>query len=334
MTKGFLYLGLLVALLGSLLVYGCQSAAPSPSPEKKAESPKAEVAEVSTLKIGNLPVANGADVLAAEKLGYFKDEGLTVESTMAMGAEGLQAVVAGKLNFVGATFISVPTARAEGIDFVVVAGRNGAQKAPPDSAALMVLKDGPIQSAKDLEGKRIGINLLNNVNWLYARELVARNGVDPKKITFAEIGFPQMGDALYNKQVDAVFSTEPFTMIMRDSGKARALSYPFVEIEPGLNIAQWIASEKWVKANPIATRKFARAMTRTIEYLNSNPEEKLKLIAEYTKQDAEVLRKTTLDVLSTKVDVKSLQNQIALMVKHEMLKQSVDASTMMWETAK
>ncbi|MBI4320067.1 MAG: ABC transporter substrate-binding protein [Chloroflexi bacterium] len=308
---------------------------PPKTEAKKAEAPKAEKPEVSKIRLGTIPIAPLATMLVADKLGYFKDEGLTYEATsMAGGAVSLPAVTAGKLEFAYAAFPSIPLGRSEGFDYVVVVGGNSSQKTRPDAATLFVAQDGPIKSLKDLEGKRIAINVINSINWLYVREFLDKNGIDPKKVNFVEIGFPQMADLLANKQVDAVFNTEPFTTIMNDSGKFIALAYPYVDVQPGTNIAHWVASEKWVKANPITTRKFARAITRAIDYLNASRDEQVKFIAEYTKGDVNLLKKATLDLYVAKADVTSLQNMTDLMLKHGMLKQKVDIAPFIWETAK
>src|ERR687891_313208 len=51
---------------------------------------------------------------------------------------------------------------------------------------------------------------LNNVVWLTVRALVEKRGGDPRKLSFIEVPFPQMLDALLNDRVDAIANIEPF----------------------------------------------------------------------------------------------------------------------------
>ena len=77
-----------------------------------------------------------------------------------------------------------------------------------------------------------------------------KRGVDPKKVEFLEIPFPQMADALFQKRVDAVWNVEPFVTFMTQSGKAKVLAYPYLDNIPGMDISNYYAKESWIKANP------------------------------------------------------------------------------------
>ena len=76
----------------------------------------AQAQESSTIRIGSLGIADNVPVLIADKLGYFKDEGISVTvTTFAGGAAALPALFAGKIDIVNSNVISVLLARAQEI---------------------------------------------------------------------------------------------------------------------------------------------------------------------------------------------------------------------------
>ena len=69
-----------------------------------------------------------------------------------------------------------------------------------------------------------------------------------------------MADALFQKRLDAVWNVEPFVTFMMKSGKAELLAYPYTETIPGMDIADYIAKESWIRANTDVARRFKRAI--------------------------------------------------------------------------
>ena len=153
------------------------------------------------------------------------------------GAVGMSLVEAGKLHFVGAEVVSVLQGISQGFDFVLAVPTDSMSSKPPTVSALLVRQDPPIRGARDLEGKSIATNALNNFVWLTVREWARRNGADVTKIHFREVPFPQMPDALINNLVDAAHMWEPFVSVTMATGKARVLSYPLLDIRPGMQFA-------------------------------------------------------------------------------------------------
>ena len=133
--------------------------------------------------------------------------------------------------------------KTQGFDIVILSNHNNAQASSPDAAGILVRTDGP-KSLKELEGKRVLVNNLQNVNWAYTREAIARAGGNPDKVQFLEVGFPLMVDSLLGGQADAASTTEPFTTIGVGTGKLRVLSYMFTELQPNLNIAGWLSTTR------------------------------------------------------------------------------------------
>ncbi|MBI4321081.1 MAG: ABC transporter substrate-binding protein [Chloroflexi bacterium] len=297
--------------------------------------PAAKKPEVSQVKAGIMVVENVSPLYAAEKLGYFKDEGLQVEqTTLGGGAEILPGIVAGKINFGYSNVVSVLQARSQGFDMSIISSSFAVPTSPPDVNSLMVKADSPFKSAQDLAGKRMAVNNINNLPWVLMRAWLKKNGVDPNTVTFREVPLPQTADAIANGQVEAGYMVPPFSTAALQQGKLKVLANPDMDFQPGMDFGVFAASEKWVKENPAATAAFVRAYSRATDLFNKDLAERKKYTAENTKIEPALMDKMTLGVLRVKIDAAALQKTADLMLEHGLLKEKMDVSKAIWDTAK
>jgi NitT/TauT family transport system substrate-binding protein len=302
---------------GAIIAAAIVLAPPAPS---AAQSPA-----LAKIRINKIPIAPFVPVDYALSRGWFKDEGLDVSiDAVAAGAVAVQALAGRKLDIIYSSLDTGLRAYAQGFDINILSNHNNAQTTPPDADAILVRKDSGYRSLKDLEGKRVLVNSLLNVNWAYAREAISRAGGNPDKAQFLELGFPQMVDALLGGQADAASTTEPFTTIGLGSGKLAAASYMFVDVQPGLNIAGWITTSAWVKQHMKEAVAFRRVVQKAMDALDQNPEEKTKAILQYTPLKADLLSHITLDRWTTKTDPADLQKQIEVYKKQGAMDKTYD----------
>ena len=120
--------------------------------------------------------------------------------------------------------ISLYQAHVEGFDFKLIAGGATNVRGSNETHAIVVGKDSPIKSAKDLEGKTVAVNTLNNIVHLMAMAWVDKNGGNASKVKFVEIPFPQMEAALIAGKVDAISVQEPFAAAAARRPEARVLA--------------------------------------------------------------------------------------------------------------
>ncbi|MBI4318795.1 MAG: ABC transporter substrate-binding protein [Chloroflexi bacterium] len=308
-------------------------ATPAPKPAAATPAPAAQKPEVSQIKTAVMLIENAGTIYAADKLGFFKDEGLTIDNRIVeSGGENL--VVAGQVQFSYTNTPSIIQARSQGFDVVIVTANAAVTTPQPPASGLYVKADSPIKTAKDLEGKRIGMVRIRTLAWLTARGWLKDNGVDVEKTVWREIPFPQMGDAIVNGMVDAGYMVEPFITIWRAQEKLRFVANVDYEFQGGMDISPYVASEKWVKQNPVTTRAFARAVGRAMDALNKDRSLRNRFAVEFAKANPDLVDKLGLMTLRTKVDAKALQKTADLMLEHGLLDKKFDVSPMIWETAK
>jgi NitT/TauT family transport system substrate-binding protein len=90
-------------------------------------------------------------------------------------------------------------------------------------AVVMVKADSPIQSMKDLKGKRVAIPSRFAVDYLFVRRLLKQHGMTAGDVTIVEMNPPDMPAALYAGAVAAYATGEPFGAVAEKAGYARPL---------------------------------------------------------------------------------------------------------------
>jgi NitT/TauT family transport system substrate-binding protein len=300
-------------------------------------------AEVKKVKVGILPISSMLPLFLANEWGWYNDVGLDVELVkMRGGATILPAIAGGSIQMGYSNVISTILARSRGLDFQIIANnfveayvKNPAEPGgyATSSTGVLVLKDSGIANAKDLEGKKVAVNAIKNIDWMALWEWMKKNRADPQKITWVEVGFPKMIPALLGKKVDAVQATEPFKTILRSKG-AVLLANTMHGLRPGLSVACFVASEEWINKNPDVVEGFVFATGKAQSYVNSHPKERNQLVSKYTKVTQKLAEKMTWHNFQPKADLDSLKLWIELSLKHGLLKKAPDLEELVYKTAR
>lgn len=291
-----------------------------------AAQPVAEQARpLVKVRINKIPIASYVPIDFALSRGWFKEAGLDVSiETVAAGAVAMQALAGRKLDIIFTALDVGLRAYAQGFDVVILAANNNTPLKPPAGEAILVRKDIGISSLKDLEGKRFLVSSLGNVDWAYSREGISRAGGNPSQVQFLELAFPQMVDAMLGGQADAAAATEPFTTIGSETGKLGVIAYTFVDVQPGLNIAGWVADGGWFKQHREAALGFRSVVQKAIDYLDADPKEKTKAILQFTTLKPDLLSRIILDDWTTKIDADDLKKQLDVYKKQGSIDKMFD----------
>lgn len=288
----------------------------------------ASAQEKKTLRISIIPIVDVGPLFAAIQQGYFAEVGLEIDTApVAGGAAGVPGLIAGAYDVVFTNVVSTALARSQGLPVKIIAPASANGPEPPEGAALLVRKGEGLKSGADFEGKSIAVNTQNNIIWLYVRAWVKKTGGDPSKVTFREVPFPQMLDALRGKQVDGVFVVDPFRTAGQRDPELEQIAWPYHAVQPGASIAQYIVTERFLADNPETVRRFTAALHKGIEWANEHigTPELNKLIASYTRMTPERIAGMSFRTWPTTVDVDSISKTIELMREHELLKGEVKA---------
>src|SRR5262245_49160318 len=279
------------------------------------------------IRLGVLPFSESLAAIIADKQGFFKDEGLEVEITkFDSGAIAVPVLQSGRMDIVLSNTIATFQAIEQGLDAVVLAPGAIVRDSPPDTTtALIVLKDS-IKSLKDLEGKRIAVNVINSSAWLHMVAALEKHGVDRSKVRFAEVPFPQMNDPLLNRQLDAVGQVEPFRSALMATGNAEIVSWTYEETAPNTAITQYIAIKPWAEKNKATAAKVVRALIKGAKFASSNEGVTRDINQQFTNLNPALKDKVLLPRLGTEIRLKEMNYTMAMMQKYGLLQKPVDLS--------
>ncbi|MEU9167513.1 ABC transporter substrate-binding protein [Streptomyces sp. NPDC048420] len=301
-------LGLVAAVVTVATAAGCGSSSPGSGGSSASGGSK-----TTKVTVGIIPIVDVAPLYLGQKKGFFAERGIDLKMELAQGGAAIvPGVVSGQFQFGFSNVTSLMIAETKGVPIKsVVNGVATNGKVGADVTGVAVKKDSPIKSAKDLAGKTVAVNTLQNIGDTTVRESVRKAGGDPSKVKFLEMPFDQMPAALDGGQVDAAWMGEPALTIAKGQG-ARVVASPFAETDPKLTAATYFAATKLTKENPDLVNKFTEAMTESLKYASEHPDEARQILTTYTKIDGEVLKKLTLPSWPAAVDMASLQKLAAL----------------------
>jgi NitT/TauT family transport system substrate-binding protein len=309
-----------VLLVLALAVAGCGGAESSAPTDSQG---------VTTVTVATIPTAAAAPLFVGIDKGFFAAEHLRVKTAFAEGGAAIvPAVLKGERQFGFGNTISLFLAESRGLKLpIVAAGQVSPANEAKDETALMVPKDSPIRSVKDLQGKKIAVNTLQNIATLSIQAALDRAGVDPASVKFLEVPFPEALAAIDSGKVDAAFFGEPFTTLAKRSG-ARLMLRPFSAGVPGGQVGAYMTSEPYAKQNRDVVERFSRAIERSNRYVMAHPESIRTAVVKYTEVPRNVAETMRLPVFVPTVDHRALQRLADLSRQYGVLKDPVDTAGM------
>src|SRR5215470_12732624 len=183
----------------------------------KPEKPKVSIA------VGGKPAFYYISLTIAERLGYFKDEGLEVEiSDFAGGAKALQAVVGGSADVVSGAWENTIDQQPKGLNLqgFVLQGRY-----PMICVALAKAKSTSYKSPKDLKGMKIGVTAPGSSTNRMVLHLLAKEGLKGDDVSIIGVGTSSgVIAAITNGQVDAVSNLDPAIAILQNMGAVELIA--------------------------------------------------------------------------------------------------------------
>ncbi len=206
--------------------------------------------------------ATYAPLLFADGMGFFKEEGISVEFASFKGAAVLlPQIVNGSLTFGFPGPDVLILSYDEGKDPLPVKFFfNGA---PRNIWELAVLEDSPIRSIDDLKGKKLGVGAMTFGSLIATRALLRdRNITAGTDMEFVPVGIGAPAFlALTSKKVDALNLWDAQHLTLENTGvKLRRIPLP--EKYSSLFANGFVAHNDLYKQNPQLIAGFGRAMAR------------------------------------------------------------------------
>lgn len=228
----------------------------------------------------------------AERLGYFRDEGLDVEIVdFPGGAKALQALIGGSADVVSGSFehTIVMQTLAQKIQAFVLQGTN-----PGLELGIVRARQAAYTWPKDLKGMKIGVSAPGSSTHMFVNHLLASVGLSQDEVSIIGVGTGAGAvAAVRSGHIDALSSVEPVMSLLERSGDIRIVHETITDdgtrrIFGGtLPAASLYAKAAFIKANPNTVQALTNAMVRALHWLAAaSTEDVLKTVpAEYLLGD-------------------------------------------------
>jgi NitT/TauT family transport system substrate-binding protein len=175
------------------------------------------------------------------------------------------------------------------------------------------------------------VNILNNIQSLSLNAILKSDKIDPSKVKYRAVPFPQMGAALQKGQIDAVHVAEPFGTDLAHKLGARLVvdggSGPAVA---GLPVSGYLSTRQFVEKNPEAAAAFQRAIQKAQQAATGDREKVDQVLPTYARLDAKTAAALNLPGYPSSLAPAALQRLADMMRADGLLKNKIDARSLVF----
>lgn len=256
-------------------------------------APVPVMAADKVIKVGTLKLIHGVTPYFYEKFapaGY-KIEVVPFESP----TDGKNAVVTGTVDFgiYGLAAATLGAAAGEPVVIVAAACNRG--------MAVVAGKDSPINSIKDLKGKKVGI-WPGSTQEVVILDRLSAEGMTIKDIQPIRVSFSDMAPALERGDLDAYVGAEPGPGISLARGVGKIVEYPYSTPTGSLNMVL-TTSQAMIDKNPDLVKNLLKIHRQASEYAMSNREAFVEIAMKKLGQQKPSIEKAAPNVeLTWKID--------------------------------
>lgn len=295
----FRHVGVAALVLMLALLAACggnEPAAPTEEAAAPADTGQAETdaeVELTTIRMGYLPVIIQAPLYIGIERGYFADEGIDFDlETIRSGNDAVIQLAAGNFDVaMGGANAGLFNAAERGLSFKIVAPMHSER--PPLATPLIISADrtDEFQEVADLEGATVAVHAFGAGIEYWVHEALAQGGLTFDDIELAAVPFPDMPGALEVGDIDAAVMTEPLVTISQDNGLVAILSDDYIE---GFTPTYVYMNTDWMEQNPDVAQRFMRAYIRACRDLQGDymDEDTAAIIEEYTEVPAPIVMRS------------------------------------------
>lgn len=233
-----------------------------------------------------------AQLIIAKEKGYFEEEGLDVTNVLIESSADLPAYIAsGEAPVSAESQYTCTEVAAQGVKLKTLMTNSNTC----DTQGLILGPNQEIESAKDLEGKTLGI--MNGAGFMLAiQNMCEEMGVDLNKINIVYLSPSEQVAALENGSIDMMACWEPYLSQALEAGGTLLFTGTkayFPEYTGDVNWLNFYATfevtEEYYNENYDTCVKLVSAMVKATDYINDNLEECAGIIADELNNDKDTI---------------------------------------------
>ena len=286
----------------------------------------------TVIRLGLAPVESYALALYGVDRGFFKAVNLDVQVTTFSGGGGVMTAAAGGALDIGCANVGAQAnAHVHGLPFSMIApGGDYSSNSP--TTVLAVAKNSPLKTAKDMNGKTIGVSTLRDLQQASIMKWIDSNGGDSSSLKFLEIPVPEMAPALVAGRLDGACELEPSLTYAK--ADIRVFGKCYDSIAKTLTITTHFANNDWLEKNPAAAHAFMGAMRTTAQWANKNQAAAGAILAGITKIPPATIAEMNRVVFADQLDPKTIQPVIDATAQYHFLPKTFNVADMFWSQAR
>jgi NitT/TauT family transport system substrate-binding protein len=219
----------------------------------------------------------------AEDQGFYKEQGITVETLRMKTGAGVQAMLAGSADVTQVLGLTLRGAISKGAPVKIVMVFN-------DRVLYRLLAKKSIAGINDLKTKIVASTTPGASNDVLLKRVLEKRGLNPlKDLTVVYIGeSTTLFQALLRGSVDAAVLNPPYNLLAKEAGfrDLAEFSDEVGALQGGVSM-----NEKFLKGRPEVARGFIRATWRGLKFFRANREGTLPIIVKYMKVDRDMAQK-------------------------------------------
>lgn len=284
---------------------------------------------LQALHVLTVPTDAAKQVLYAQQADLFRKRGFTVDiGTLSNGAATFSAVVGGSADFAAGSLFPVFQAYGRGIPVRIVAPITLYDTNHCDQW-LVVRKDSPIVTARDLNGKVIAGDAPDDIGTVSVRVWMDQHGGDGKSLRMTPLSPREQLAAIDQGRIDTAALKPPYLTAAMQSGRFRVIGKPLDAVAPRFLFSCWIATVDYIEKNPAAVKAFADVLTEAAHYTNAHPAETVAMVAKFTGQDPAVIAAGVRSTIGERITLADVQKPLDFAYKYGVIDKQYDAKAVL-----
>ena len=277
---------------------------------------RAEDSKLEKIRIGYLPIVHALPLLAAsawEAGSQVKIEPVKFTSWPELSDALNSGQIDGAVMMLPLAFMS----RSRGIPVQIAAlsHRNGD----------IFVVDKTVNSAKDLEGKKIAVPHRFSGHNILAHMLLEQEAVDKSQVEFIELAPPDMPAALQRGEIAGYIVADPFGVVGIDSGKGKEL-IKAKDIWPNWIGNGLVLREDFINKYPLEVQNFITSFVETGKRIDGDKNAAVETVKSFYSARPEIIQQSIKDedYSDLKLDIKDFEKLQDYLLKLKLLESPLD----------
>lgn len=244
------------------------------------QSSSAQTMKEVKLGIGGVAQLIYLPATIAQRLGYFKEQGLNVEiSDFAGGARSLQALVGGSVDMIAGAYDGSMRLQAKSQDIVALCGFTRTYGA---TLGVRTDKAAGFKSMADLKGMKIGVTAPGSGTQGMVWYLMAKSGLAKDDASFIGVGAgPGAIAAMQKGEIDAISNLDPIMTKLETMNLIKAVAETrtvagnaavFGGSLPGIAL---MSRRDFIAKNPETVQAVVNALYKALKWMNTATPEQI-----------------------------------------------------------